>query len=200
MRAALESGSHVIVEKPGCLTLAEFEDVCTLAEEKGLEVMLAMATRVNPAVVKVKEMIDAGYLGKPFSATMDWIADHSRLTRREHLYPPEEAGELSWKYSRGRTPGGKLIFHGTHYVDALQWLVGDTITDVAAITANVGGTVIQNEDAACVSFRMGCGLMGTLNAGYVTLSGQHSLSRLAIHCAVRPDHPSLTNEQVSTES
>lgn len=165
VRAALESGSHVIVEKPGCLTLAEFELVCALAEEKGLEVMLAMPTRVNPAVAKVKEMIDIGYLGTPFSATMDWIADHTRLTRREHLYPPEQAGGLSWKYARGKTPGGKLIFHGTHYVDALQWLLGDTITDVAALTANVGGTEIENEDAACVSFRIKGGLMGTLNAG-----------------------------------
>jgi predicted dehydrogenase len=58
-----------------------------------------------------------------------------------------------------------LIFHGTHYVDALQWLLGDTITDVAALTANVGGTEIENEDAACVSFRIKGGLMGTLNAG-----------------------------------
>lgn len=165
VRAALETGSHVIVEKPGCLTLAEFEDVCAFADKKGLEVMLAMPTRVNPAIVKVKEMIEAGFLGTPFSATMDWVADQTRLTRWEHLYPPEQAGELSWKYSRGKTPGGKLIFHGTHYIDVIQWLVGDTITDVAAITGNVGGTEIENEDAACISFRMGCGLMGTLNAG-----------------------------------
>ena len=93
---------------------------------------------------------------------MDWIADQTRLTRQEHLYPPEQGGELlSWKYSREHSPGGKLIFHGTHYIDALQWLVGDTITDVAALTANVGGSAIENEDAACVSFRMGrSGLMG----------------------------------------
>ena len=161
----MERGSHVIVEKPGCLTLAEFENVCDLADEKGLEIMLAMPTRVNPAIVKVKEMIEAGFLGTPFSATMDWVADQTRLTRREHLYPPEQDGELSWKYSRGKTPGGKLIFHGTHYIDVLQWLIGDTITDVAAITANVGGTDIENEDAACVSFRMSRGLTGTLNAG-----------------------------------
>ena len=124
-----------------------------------------MATRANPAVIKVKEMIDAGFLGKPFSATMDWIADQTRLMLREHLYPAEQAGKLSWKYSRRESPGGKLIFHGTHYVDALQWLIGDTITDVAALTDNVGGSEIENEDAACVSFRTACGLMGTLNAG-----------------------------------
>jgi hypothetical protein len=51
--------------------------------------------------------------------------------------------------------------------DVLQWLVGDVITTIAALTGNVGGSTIQNEDAACVSFRMGhTGLIGTLNAGY----------------------------------
>ena len=39
--------------------------------------------------------------------------------------------------------------------DALQWLVDDVITDIACLTGNVGGSEIQNEDAACVSFRMG---------------------------------------------
>ena len=96
VRAALESGSHVLLEKPGCANLAEFEELCDLADEKGLTLMLAMATRANPAVVKAKELIDAGYLGVPYSATMDWIADQTRLTREAHLYPPEQGGDLSW--------------------------------------------------------------------------------------------------------
>jgi hypothetical protein len=82
VRAALESGSHVIVEKPGCYLLAEFEEVCELAESLGLEIMLAMATRVSPAVKKVKELIGKGFLGKPYSATMDWVADQTRLIHR----------------------------------------------------------------------------------------------------------------------
>ena len=107
---------------------------------------------------------------------MDWIADQTRLTKPSGLYPEAQGeGKISWKYSApgaGLNPGGKLIFHGTHYIDALQWLVGDVITDVAALTANVGGSAIENEDAACVSFRMGkCGLMGTLNAGYYVIEG-----------------------------
>ena len=49
-----------------------------------------------PDVVKAKELIDAGYLGVPYSATMDWIADQTRLTKEAHLYPPEQGGDLSW--------------------------------------------------------------------------------------------------------
>ena len=44
VEAALRSGSHVLLEKPGCQTLAEFEALCDLAGQRGLELMLAMAT------------------------------------------------------------------------------------------------------------------------------------------------------------
>jgi predicted dehydrogenase len=80
VRAALESGSHVLVEKPGCLHLSEFESLCDLADHLGLQVMLAMATRLNPAIVRAKQLIGQGFLGEPFSATMDWV-------RIEHPVP-----------------------------------------------------------------------------------------------------------------
>ena len=89
VRAALEAGSHVLVEKPACVHLAEFEALCDLAESKGLEVMLAMANRFNQALLRAKELIDAGYLGTPFSATMDLVADSRRLE-------PERLGD-AWR-------------------------------------------------------------------------------------------------------
>ena len=42
--AALQAGKHVLVEKPGCNNLSEFEALCDLAEKRGLQLMLAMAT------------------------------------------------------------------------------------------------------------------------------------------------------------
>jgi predicted dehydrogenase len=166
IRAALEAGSHVLVEKPGCLHMSEFEAVCDLAEAKGLHVMLAMANRFNPALIRAKELIDAGFLGRPYSATMDLVADATRLE-------PDILGEqLLWKYRHGQTAGGKLAYHGIHYIDLLQWLLGDRIGGVAALTANVVSDRIENEDATVLSFRMaGSGLVGTLNAGYYAVDG-----------------------------
>jgi predicted dehydrogenase len=148
VRLALEAGSHVLLEKPGCASLLEFEPLAALAADKGLHLMLAMATRASPAVKQVKALIDAGFLGKPYSATMDWVADQTRLTKHDHLYPEAQGGDLTWKYVNSKAAGGKLIFHGTHYIDALQWLLGDTISSVTAMLSNVGGSAIENEDAA----------------------------------------------------
>jgi|EP01047_Picozoa_sp_COSAG01_P036456 predicted dehydrogenase len=160
-RSALMAGSHVLLEKPGCRSLQEIEDLCDVAEQQGLQLMLAMATRVNPAIVETKRLIAQGYLGKPLSATLDWVADTTRLARPQQLYPDaEKPSELAWAYRRDGSPGGKLIYHGIHYIDALQWLLGDTISAVAALTANVGSSKIETEDSAVLSFRMQCGLQG----------------------------------------
>ena len=120
--------------------------------------MLAMHTRMSQAIQKARELIRRGYLGRPYSATMDWIADQTRLTR------PEFHG--LWVASKAKAGGGKLIYHGIHYLDVLQYLTGDRIDRVAALCENVGGQPIDVEDAAVVTFRMRGGWVGTLNAGY----------------------------------
>ena len=158
IRMALEAGSHVITEKPGCARLEDFEPLAPLARSQNRELMLAMHTRMSQAVQKARELIRNGYLGKPYSATMDWIADQTRLTR------PEFHG--LWVASKAKAGGGKLIYHGIHYLDVLQYLTGDRIDRISALCENVGGQPIDVEDAAAVTFRMRGGWVGTLNAGY----------------------------------
>ena len=157
-RMALEAGSHVITEKPGCARLEDFEPLVPLARAQKRQLMLAMSTRVSQAVRKARDLIRKGYLGKPYSATMDWIADQTRLTR------PEYHG--LWVASKAKAGGGKLIYHGIHYLDVLQYLTGDRIDRISALCENVGGQPIDVEDAAVVTFRIRGGLVGTLNAGY----------------------------------
>ena len=158
IRMALEAGSHVITEKPGCARLEDFEPLAPLARSQKRELMLAMHTRMSQAIRKARELIRKGYLGKPYSATMDWIADQTRLTR------PEFHG--LWVASKAKAGGGKLIYHGIHYLDVLQYLTGDRIDRISALCENVGGQPIDVEDAAVVTFRMSGGWVGTLNAGY----------------------------------
>ena len=158
IRMALEAGCHVITEKPGCARLEDFEPLVTLAQSQKKELMLAMSTRVSQAIQKARELIRKGYLGKPYSATMDWIADQTRLTRPEY--------HRLWVASKAKAGGGKLIYHGIHYLDVLQYLIEDRIDRISAFCENVGGQPIEVEDAAVVTFRMRGGLVGTLNAGY----------------------------------
>lgn len=63
-REALLAGKDVFVEKPLALSSAAGEKLASLAEEKDRILMVGHLLRYHPAVVKLKEMVDEGELGK----------------------------------------------------------------------------------------------------------------------------------------
>jgi len=158
IQAALEANCHVVVEKPGCTNLADFERLVKLAEARKRELMLALSTRVIEAPRKAREILQSGILGKPMAASMNWIGDQTRLKA--------PAYHQSWFAKRDRAGGGKLLFHGLHYLDLIAFFTGDRITKVNALCRNVGGQPIEVEDAAVVSMTFHGGWTGTLNTGY----------------------------------
>ena len=63
-RKALLSGKHVFVEKPLSLTEKEGRDLVKLAERNELILMVGHILQYHPAVIKLKELINTGELGK----------------------------------------------------------------------------------------------------------------------------------------
>ncbi|HUH65242.1 MAG TPA: Gfo/Idh/MocA family oxidoreductase [Syntrophales bacterium] len=62
-RKALESGKHVFVEKPFTATVAQAEELITLAEKKKLTIMVDHTFIFTGAVRKIKQLIDERALG-----------------------------------------------------------------------------------------------------------------------------------------
>jgi len=164
---AVRGGAHVVVEKPACTRLDQFEAAARAGKAAGRQVMLAMATRLHPAVGQIRELASRGYFGRGYGADMHWVADQTRL--RNPAY------HQSWKSSRERGGGGKLIFHGVHYLDLIQHLTGAAISEVAGFCRNVGGQPIEVEDAAVISMVFSDGMVGTLNTGYYLDRGYSNL-------------------------
>ncbi len=170
IRAALQAGSHVLTEKPSCTKLEQFEELAKLADKRKRHLMLAMATRSGAALKKARQLIAAGEIGKPYSASMVWVADQTRLTKKAY--------HASWLSDPKRAGGGKLIYHGIHYLDVIQHLLDDPIQEINGFTQNVGGQPIRVEDSAVVSFRFASGATGTHNAGYYLDRGEQSEIRI----------------------
>ncbi len=63
-KAALEAGKDVYVEKPLAIEVAHGEALVKLAEEKGRILMVGHILRYHPAVIRLKELIQQGVLGK----------------------------------------------------------------------------------------------------------------------------------------
>jgi len=64
VKAALEAGKDVFVEKPIALHYSEGEDLVSLAASSGRILMIGHILQYHPAVNKLKEIVDRGDLGK----------------------------------------------------------------------------------------------------------------------------------------
>ena len=64
VRRALESGKHVLVEKPLALRLEEGRLLAEIADAQQRVLMVGHILEYHPAILKLKELISAGELGR----------------------------------------------------------------------------------------------------------------------------------------
>jgi UDP-N-acetyl-2-amino-2-deoxyglucuronate dehydrogenase len=148
---ALESGCHVLCEKPMALTSADCLEMISTAEKSGKQLFVVKQNRFNPPVAAVKKLLDEDKLGKIFSIQM------SCFWHRDAQYY-----QHSWKGSKS-LDGGTLYTQFSHFIDLLYWMFGD-VKKVKAFTGNFAHkNIIEFEDTGVVILEFENGVMGTMN-------------------------------------
>lgn len=125
--AALEAGKHVLCEKPLANTVAEAEAMAEAAERAGrhgVRAMVGFNFRRVPAVALAQELIAAGRLGAIRQVRGAYLAAHAADPRTP----------LAWRHRVEEAGSGALGDLGSHVIDLAQYLAGDRITGVAALT------------------------------------------------------------------
>ncbi|MFC7709913.1 Gfo/Idh/MocA family protein [Micromonospora lupini] len=125
--AALAAGKHVLCEKPLANTVAEARAMTAAADTAraaGVRSMCGFNYRRVPAVTMMRQMVADGRLGviRHVRAVylQDWIVDPQ--------FP------LVWRLQKDRAGSGALGDIGAHIIDLTQFVVGQQITGVSAIT------------------------------------------------------------------
>ena len=100
-RAVLESGRHLLLEKPMTLSIAHCRELIELARARGRVLAVGHELRLSSLWGKVKELVDAGAIGEPLYALIElWRRPYRPgYGRLEIRHPPR--GELD---SRGADP------------------------------------------------------------------------------------------------
>jgi predicted dehydrogenase len=163
--AALDSGCHVMAEKPACVRAEDFAPLAAKAQAGQRNLMLALANRTDPVMAEARQLVQSGRIGKVYGMGMHTIADQTRLTR--------PAYHRSWTAQKSRAGGGHLIWLGIHWLDIAMFITGSPITQVAGFAGNVGGQPIDTEDSAAIALRFANGTFGTLTSGYYLDRGKH---------------------------
>jgi predicted dehydrogenase len=106
----LQSGKHVICEKPAALKASEAEELSALAKSKDLLYVVNLMQRYNPLYVTVRQIIDEKWLGDFVHGFFENYASDEKLVE-EH-----------WFWDRQKS-GGIFIEHAVHFFDMFEgWL------------------------------------------------------------------------------
>ncbi|MEV4107142.1 Gfo/Idh/MocA family oxidoreductase [Nonomuraea sp. NPDC049695] len=139
--AALQAGKHVICEKPLANTVEEAEAMVRAAASATGRSMVAFNYRRVPAIALARRFVEEGRLGEirhvRAAYLQDWIVD------------PEFP--LVWRLQKDKAGSGALGDIGAHIVDAAQFITGQNIVGVSALTE----TFIKERPLAAESAGLG---------------------------------------------
>ncbi len=149
---AIESGHHVMIEKPMALQVQDAERVLQTSLKYQKEVFCVMQNRYSPPSVWIKQMIDSGRLGKIYLVQLNCF-----WNRDERYYKPG-----GW-HGDACLDGGTLFTQFSHFIDIMYWLFGD-IQHIQARFADFNHQQLTDfEDSGLVTFEFVNGGMGCLN-------------------------------------
>jgi predicted dehydrogenase len=163
--AALESGKHVLCEKPPAMTTAEADQMAKAAEKHGLVLGYATRRRFNPATDLLAMHIAQGRLGEIYHARAVWT--------RTWGVP---VGVGGWFTDPARAGGGALIDIGIHVLDLAWFLMGhpDPVT-VSGSVFNKYPTLTRTDDSAFAFVRFAGGRSLHLETSWVLAQGEDTM-------------------------
>jgi predicted dehydrogenase len=174
--AALAAGKHVLCEKPLANTVGEAErmvEAARAAAARGIRSMVGYNYRRVPALAFARGLVEDGRIGQirhvRAQYLQDWIIDPQ--------FP------LVWRLQKDRAGSGALGDLGAHIIDLAQYVTGDVITGVSALSETfikqrplaaasaglsaTGGSetgAVTVDDAALFHARFGGGALGSFEA------------------------------------
>lgn len=144
-RLALNAGKHVLVEKPVGVTTGEIAEMKKVADAKGLICMPGHNYIYESGMIRTRELVDGGDLGKITSAYVMYNIHH-----------PEEVAK--------RYPGVvRQIL--THHSYILLYLVGKPV-ELCAMKATLHYKEYKEEDIAMVQMRLHNGALAHFCASF----------------------------------
>ena len=147
---SLQSGKHVLCEKPMCLTSAAAWQMIETEKFSRRKLFVVKSTRFNPLLIKLKKALDNGILGEIYSFKLSCFWNRPAEYYRD------------W---RGKTfpDGGTLYTQFSHYIDAMLWLFGEIETVKGFADNFAHKDIIEFEDTGVAALKMKSGSLGSLD-------------------------------------
>jgi predicted dehydrogenase len=159
---ALETGLHVLCEKPLAMTVAEANEMTAKAQETGLKCLVPFTYRFMPTARYVKRLLDEGYIGQPYLMNMRYYTGFAR------------EGNYMWRFDMAEAGAGVIGDIGSHFVYLAQWYFGEIESVMCMLSYRIeraprpdGSDYERGDDGASILLQFKNGAQGVIVASAV---------------------------------
>jgi len=186
----LEAGKHLLLEKPVALSVEAAGRLAAAARANDRRISVGYEMRVNPAVLKIRELMGAGAVGEVRAFS---LYQYRKPFRRDKWQ--------KWIQKRERS-GGLLVEETCHWFDLARFLTGKEIAHVHCVGSDRVHADFDYEDIAFIqgsyadgsAFQIGHALTGFDFSLTIQIYGD----RGTIWCGLKADPHSLLDGGQST--
>ncbi|MCG2716296.1 MAG: Gfo/Idh/MocA family oxidoreductase [Candidatus Marinimicrobia bacterium] len=153
--AAARHGIHVVSEKPMAITLEGADQLIRTCDQEKVQLFVVKQNRLNTTMQLLKRAVDKNRFGKIY------MVQSNVFWQRPQGYYDMAKWRGTWEFD-----GGSFMNQASHYVDAVQWLIGP-VESVMAETATMARH-IETEDTGSAILKFRNGVIGTINVTMLT--------------------------------
>ncbi len=162
---AAERGCALLLEKPLSHSLQRLDRLEEVVRKSGAKVLVAFQFRFHPGLVRAKQLIEAGEIGRIISV-------HVQFGEYLPAWHPWE--DYRQGYAARADLGGGVVLTQCHSLDYLPWLVGK-VAAVWGFTGKLSDLEVDVEDTAKIGLRFVSGALGSLHLDYNRQPPVHTL-------------------------
>ncbi|MEZ4865066.1 MAG: Gfo/Idh/MocA family oxidoreductase [Caldilineaceae bacterium] len=157
--ALAQAGKHLFIEKNVARRAAEVRPLAALTTQQGVVVQIDYPWQRHPAARQIKELLDAGLLGR-------LLALEARLVTTQVRPGLRDPGH--WMYRSTGQGGGILHMEGGHWLSLFHYFTGAQVRTVTALCNRVTDAIEAGlEDVATVALEFDNGVHALLHMGYM---------------------------------
>jgi predicted dehydrogenase len=130
--AAAAAGKHILVEKPMGLSAEDDREMIDACRRAGVELFVSYYRRFHPHVLKMRELIREGIIGKPILAQVDFAQ------------PVLEGHDWGWRINPENSGGGLFVDVVSHRIDLLNDFLGEPVITHGRISCPASGQEIAS--------------------------------------------------------
>jgi predicted dehydrogenase len=175
---AAEQGCHILVEKPISHSLDGLEDLKKAVQKSGSRILVGFQFRFHPGLIKVKDAILKGEIGRPVSARAQW---------GEYLPNWHPWENYRQSYSARSDLGGGAALTLCHPLDYLRWMMGEAEV-LWAFGAHLSDLEIEVDDVAEFQLKFANGVLGSVHLDYYQQPAVHTLEVVGTQGSLRWDN------------